>query len=473
MRRALLSISVLSLALAGCAVGPRFHEPPTPQAATNGFAAATPSAASLQPPPDRWWELYQALAHNTDLRVAAANLAQARGALLSSRAGLFPTTQTSAGATYGVSSSQDLADGILGKKPKAGWYYTTQFDASWEVDLFGRVRRAIDAAKQTVQAQAAAQDFVRVSVAAETTRAYVNACAYAEEVAVAKRSLDVVTQTYTITQRQVQLGSASDFDLARAATLVEQTRATIPPLEDQRRSSLYQLAVLTGRPPEQIDEAAAKCAKPPTLAVPLPVGDGQALLRRRPDVREAERNLAAAVSRVDVAVASLYPTITLGGSIGGAGSQLGQMYSSTGLSYGIGPLITWNFPNLIAQQGQIVQAKAVASGALAQFDAAVLTALQDTETALSAYAGEIDRHKALTTARDQAMLAFRLAQVRYQGGEASYLDLLSAEQTLVNADQSLANSDQALASDQVGVFKALGGGWQGAPKPAAKSTWTP
>jgi NodT family efflux transporter outer membrane factor (OMF) lipoprotein len=372
-----------------------------------------------------------------------------------------------------VSSTTDLADSLERKTPVAGWYYTSALDASYEVDLFGRVRRAVQAAKQTVEAQAAAQDFVRVSVAAETTRAYVNACAYAESIAVARHSLDVVSKTFDITKAQLRLGSASDFDVARQGTLLEQTRATIPSLEDQHRAALFQLSVLTGRPPEQIDASAASCAKPPALAEALPMGDGAALLKRRPDVREAERTLAAAVSRVDVAVAGLYPTVSFGGSAGGGGGQLGQMFSTTGLSYGVGPLITWNFPNLIAQQGQVAQAKAVASSALAQFDGTVLSALQETETALSAYAGELDRHRSLVAAEQQAEVAFHLAEVRYKGGEASYLDLLTTEQTLVTAEQSLAASDQALASDQVSVFKALGGGWQGsgtgaAPPPIAR-----
>lgn len=480
MRRALLTTAAFGLALSGCAVGPKYRPPSTP-ASAGAFAAAPAQGVTQQPTPDRWWRLYQdpaidalvqeSLVHNTDLRVAAADLAQARGALLQARAAQFPTTQTSAGATYGVSSTETLLDSLADKRPKPAWYYSSQFDAAYEVDLWGRVRHAIEAARQDVQAVAAAQDVVRVTVAAETTRAYVDACAYAEQIAVARRSLDLVAQTYQITEQQQKLGAASDFDLARAATLVAQTRATIPPLEDQRRASLYQLAVLTGQPPEKIDAAAAQCTKPPQLATPLPVGDGAALLRRRPDVREAERNLASAVSRVGVAVASLYPTITLGGSVGGGSGDLARMFTPQTLSYGVGPLISWSFPNLIAQQGQIAQAKAVASGALAQFDGTVLKALQDAETSLSAYASELDRHQALMTARDQATVAFKLAGVRYQGGEASYLDVLSAEETLVSADQALAASDQALTSDQVGVFKALGGGWQGAPRPSAKSDW--
>jgi NodT family efflux transporter outer membrane factor (OMF) lipoprotein len=468
----------LLVVLAGCAVAPSFHAPARP--ATGVFVAAKPAAAAPGPPPDRWWELYeapeindlvqQALRHNSDLRIAAADLAQARGALLAARAGLFPTTSGSFGPAWGKSTTTNL---VLGTALRPRWFYSAAYDASYEVDLFGRINRGIQAAKADVAARAAAEDFVRVTVAAETTRAYVDACAWAEQIAVAKKSLELVSQTARITADQVRLGSASEFDLARATTLVEQTRATIPPLEDAWRASLFQLAVLTGRPPEQIDAAAARCTKPPTLTAPLPVGDGTSLLRRRPDVREAERNLAAATARVGVAVAELYPVVTLNGSVSGVSTRIDQLFSRRGLSFSLGPLISWSYPNVVAEVGRLRQAKAVASGALAQFDKTVLGALQETETALSAYAAELDRHKALAAARDQAQVAFDLARMRYLGGAASYLDLLTAETTLVSADQDVAASDQRLASNQVSVFKALGGGWRQAPKPAGKSVWTP
>jgi NodT family efflux transporter outer membrane factor (OMF) lipoprotein len=478
---ALASTLVVTLAasLAGCAVGPTYRPAPTPKAGAGPFVAATPAAASPQAPPDRWWALYQdpaldalvqrALVENTDLRVAAANLAAARAALTQARAGFLPTTQATAGASYGVSSSTDLAAEIDHTHPKAGWVDTSGFTAAWELDLFGRIRRSVEAAKGDLQAEAAAADFVRVSVAAETTRAYTDACAYSAELVVARRALDVTTQSLKIITTQRDLGTASDYDVARQATLVEQTRASLPPLETQRRAALYQLSVLTGQPPETIDATASRCDHTPTLATPLPVGDGAALLRRRPDVREAERNLAAATARVGVATAALFPTVSLGGSIAGAGGQPGQMYSSTGLSYGVGPLVTWNVPNLVAAHALVRQAEARQSGALAQFDGTVLKALQDLEQSLSTYAAELDRHAALKAADDQADAAYRLAQLRYKDGSASYLDLLTTEQTLVQAELALAASDEAVATDQVSVFKALGGGWQGAPTPATRS----
>jgi NodT family efflux transporter outer membrane factor (OMF) lipoprotein len=443
-------------------------------AADKGFAAATTTIAGADNPPPNWWRLYNvpaldalvqdALVHNKNLLVAAANLAYARDALAQARAGRYPTTQLTAGAQYGISSLGQVASQIeTGRAATAAGYYTGGLDVSYEVDLFGQIHRAVQAAAANVQAVEAAEDVARISVAAETTRAYVNACAYAQELGVAQQSLSLVTQTYQVTVKESEAGAASDFDVARALSLVEQTRATLPGYEGQRRTALFELAVLTGQPPEAISLAADACKAPPQLATVLPVGDGRAMLRRRPDVRQAERQLASDVPRIGVATANLYPTITLGASAGSSAVTLAGLATQKALTYGLGPGLTWNFPNTAIAQAQIREARATASAAYANFQATVLQALQDTEEALTAYGSELDRNGALKAARGQSEIAFRLATVRYRAGEASYLDLISAQTDLVNASAALAASDQALASDQVTVFKALGGGWEQAP----------
>ena len=193
------------------------------------------------------------------------------------------------------------------------------------------------------------------------------------------------------------------------------------------------------------------------------MGDVQALFKRRPDVRQAERQLAANVARIGVATANLYPTISIGASAETAAGGAGGLTSISNLSYGVGPLLNWTFPNTLVAQAQIREARATASASYANFQATVLQALQDTEEALTTYGAELDRNAALVTARDQSMLAFKLAQVQYDNGAISYLDVLTAETNLVDSNSSLAQSDQALASDQVTVFKALGGGWEQAP----------
>jgi NodT family efflux transporter outer membrane factor (OMF) lipoprotein len=469
-----LLATVAAATLAGCAVGPRYVQPAPPAPEAKTFLSAAPAISTAAAPPPNWWKLYddpaidplvrEALVHNTSLLAAAANLAQARAALLLARSNLLPSTTVSAGGQYGVTETAQIIDRLKGQGPAAAdMLYSAGLDASYEVDLFGRVRRAIQAAKADYEAQAAAQDVSRISVAGETTRAYVNACAYAQELKVAQQALDLVTQTYEVTVRQARDGAASDFDVARAREAVEQVRATLPTFDVQRRTALFQLAVLTGKPPEDISRAADACAAPPKLAVALPVGDVQGLFRRRPDVREAERRLAADVARIGVATADLYPTITIGGSFATAAvtpSGLGRASNNT---FAIGPLLNWSFPNTLAAQAEVREARAQASASYANFQGAVLQALQDVETALTTYADELSRNAALGAVYDQSQIAFKLAQSRYRLGSISYLDLLAAQNDLIKANADLASSVQALGSDQVTVFKALGGGWEQAP----------
>jgi NodT family efflux transporter outer membrane factor (OMF) lipoprotein len=474
VRRLKTAVLLAAAGAAGCAVGPRYAPPTPPHPAGEAFSAAAPAAASPDQPPPDWWKLYQtpamdqlvqdALTHNRNLLVAVANLAEARGALTLARANLFPSTTLSGGAQYGVSSDAAFAADLKNVGPAApGWLYTPGIDVSYEVDLFGRVRRTIEAAKADVQAQQAAADATRISVAGETTRAYVNACAYAEELAVARQSLRIVTGTFDITLKQQRDGTASDLDVARIRSQVAQVEASLPTYEGQRRTALFQLAVLTGRPPEEISQAADKCTAPPKLNQVLPVGDVASLFRRRPDVRQAERQLAANVARIGVATADLYPTISIGASAESGAGSLAGLGARRNLSYEVGPLLNWTFPNTLAAQGEIREARAAASASYANFQATVLQALQDVETALTSYANELDRNASLKVAVDQSQAALKITQAQFQLGRISYLDVLTAQTDFINASAALAASDQAIASDQVTLFKALGGGWEQAP----------
>lgn len=461
------------LLLGACAVGPPYA-PPKPAASSSGpFVSAAAGAATGQPLPDDWWRLYQdpvldrlvqrALVENRDLRVAAANLENARALIGEARAGLFPSTDVSAGADYGRSAAANAAAAAKGQQAKDQWTYDAGFAAAYEVDLFGRVRRAIEAARADADAVQAAEDAVRISVAAQTTQAYVDLCAAAQQAAVARQSLEVVRQTYDITVRQRDAGAVSDFDVARAATLLRQSEAAIPVFDGQRRVALYELAALLGLAPADAPADAAACRGPPTLSQPLPVGDGAALIRRRPDVREAERRLAGDTARIGVATANLYPAVSLNGSVATAASVPSQLTAHSAVSFGLGPLITWSFPNTALAHAQIRAARATAQASLAGFDSAVLQALKETEQALSTYSADLDRHGSLAAARDEADRALSLAQVQQRAGAISFLDLLQAETVAVAADQALAAADQQVASDQVAVFKALGGGWETAP----------
>ena len=469
------SLAPLTLALAAsaCAVGPNYRAPQTPTDAGAPFVSATPAIATADQPPADWWRLYddptldglvqEALSENQDLKVAAANLLRASGVLAQARAGLFPTTELSANDLWGKSSSADLVASLTGTKAEPAWLGSGALNVSYEVDIFGRIRRSIEAARADAAASAEAENVVRITVAAETARAYADACAFAEQADAARKSAAIAQQVLGLTRRMRDLGSRSDFDVASAAAAYDQAAAAVPTFEGEHRAQLYELAVLTGRPPAEISQAAAACQTPPTIRTPLPVGDGAALLKRRPDVREADRTLAADTARIGVATADFYPTVSLTGNAASSGASLRQIASASSFSYQLGPLITWSFPNLLVARAEVIQARAQASGDIAQFNAVVLNALKETEQALSAYDAELSRRGALIANLTDNQRAFELAQVQLQRGAIGFPDLLVTERNLEAARAELAASDQALVEDQVAVFQSLGGGWEDAP----------
>lgn len=492
---------VAATTLGGCAVGPDYQRPaPIPQS-SGLFVTPTGALTRAGEARDDWWALYddrnidrlvrEAFAANTDLRQAIARLAQSRAVLAEAHTQALPATLTSGGARYrrgtitGAGAAQGITGSGLGTNPEEGSgssgsavsggsgtsdvagsspvaqpVYSAGFDVAYELDLFGRIRRSIEAARADAAAQAAALDYVRVTVAAETTQAYVGACAAAEELAVAKQSLAIARQSLALYRARARYGALAPFDVDRVAALVEQAGAAIPPIENQRRAALFSLALVTGKTPSQIDAAADRCTAPPKLLTPIPVGDGASLIARRPDVREAERTLAAQTARIGVATADLYPRISLGGSVAANGTSLANAISKQGLSFALGPLISWTFPNTAAAHARIAQARAQAAGALAAFDGSVLGALSETERALSTYATEADRNARLRAARDRQQDAYKLIEVRGRFGALSPIDVLDTERTLIQAQSDLAASDAALVDDSVAVFRALGGGWQ-------------
>ena len=255
--------------------------------------------------------------------------------------------------------------------------------------------RLIQAARADAEALAAVRDTTRITVAAETARAYADACSAARQLIVARNTLDVQAQTYDLTERLYTAGRGTPLDVARARAQQETTRATLPQFVAARQGALYRLAVLTGQTPETLIPAAAACIKAPLLIRPIPVGDGAALLKRRPDIRQAERTLAAETARIGVATADLFPRISLGAGVSSSAFKPGNLGTSSSIAFNVGPLLSWSFPNVAAVLAQIKQARAQAESALATFDGTVLAALQDTEVALADYAGETDRNAAL------------------------------------------------------------------------------
>jgi NodT family efflux transporter outer membrane factor (OMF) lipoprotein len=457
----------------GCAVGPDYHTAKPVEGAEAPLVSTSATAETVAEPPDDWWQLYhdeklngllqEAFGANTDLRVAAANLMASRAVLSAVKSERWPQTQAEASALYGRDAQTDEILEVDGKDPQNVELYKGILGVGYEVDLFGRVKRSIEAARADDEAVRATRDTVKIVVAAETARAYAQVCAVGEELTVAHHSLDVVTREANITTNRNEAGAGSEFDVVRAQELVEQVGASIPPLEGQRQDALFELAAVLGRPPSKAPTEVTSCVLPPRLADLIPVGDGTALLRRRPDVREAERRLAAATARIGVATADLYPRIQLQGLIGGVNTEFNNFANNKGIAWGVGPALSWTFPNQAVPRARIRQAKAGAAAALARFDGIVLQALKEAEQALATYRSELDHRQALTRAQQRAQRAFDIAHQQFIAGAISDIDLLTTEQQLIATDAAVAGSDAALVLDQVGVFKALGGGWRNAP----------
>jgi NodT family efflux transporter outer membrane factor (OMF) lipoprotein len=430
-------------------------------------AAETPA-----PPPDAWWRLYndprldalvqEALQANRTLAAADANFAAARAVLSAVHANRYPSTAAFAGGLYGRDAVTDEILELGGHAPQTFWLFEDVIESAYEVDLFGRVHRAIEVANANADSVAAARDSVRVVVAAETARAYAALCALGEQLDVAHHSLDVVSHEADITVQRHEAGANSAYDVARAQALVAETRSSIPELEGQRRASLFELTAVLGRTPAAAPKELEACVTPPRLVALIPVGDGSALIKRRPDVRQAERRLAAATAEIGVATADLYPTIRLVGLYGGAATELSQLNTNAGRTWGIGPSISWSFPNMAGPRARVRQARAAQAAALASFDATVLGALKETEQALALYGAALETRQSLGDARDRIHEAFSMAHDQFLAGAQSNLDLLTTEQSLVALDAAVAASDAGLVLDQIAVFKALGGGWRAA-----------
>jgi NodT family efflux transporter outer membrane factor (OMF) lipoprotein len=458
-----LILATSALALAACASGPDYvPKPVSPAAAAPFVSTAGPAVAANAQPEGKWWRLYNdpvldrlvtdALAANTDVRVAAARLAKARALLREERGAREPQVGVGGSAQYGRGPGPQLPG-----QDRTSFNTSAGLDVAYEVDLFGRIGRRIEAARGEVAASSADVDAVRVAIAAETARAYADATSSAERIAVAEHIVELLDRSLSLTERRHQVGLANGLDIARIAALRDQRRAEIPLLQAQRQAALFRLATLTGRAPRELPAEAAARKTTLQLTRPIPVGDGASLLARRPDVRAAERRLAAATARIGVATADLYPRITLGGSAGASGTGL-NLFSNP-LSWLVGPLINWT-ANRSAARARVAGAQADAQASLAAFDGTILEALQETETALSNYQQSLARRDSLRAARDQAQAAAKITRARQREGDISSLELLDAERTAADAEAALAQADASIAAAQVDVFRALGGGWE-------------
>jgi len=457
-----LSAGLLSV-LAGCSGasgGPSMQLAAQPAPRLSGESPA--------PLPDRWWQLYRdpqldalverALRQNKDLEAAAAHVDALLARLDQADGERTPSTALDYGLGYGRSRDDQTLAQATDRHAGAQWSHTPQFSLSYTLDLWGEVRYRIAAARADAQVARAVEDELRVTVAAQTARAYAQACVYGQRAQVQAHSVQLLEQSVEVTRKLQNAGAATDLDLARLNGLLEETRAPLPMFNARRNSALFELAVLSGLPPQQVVQHT--CAHGPQLQAPLPVGEGWALVQRRADIRRAEAQLRSATSSIGVARAELYPRVTFGAMLGSSASSLGKLGDSHAAVYALGPLVSWRLPNRQIAQARVSQREAEARQALAQFDSTVLTALKQVEQAMALYQGEQQRRQSLAQALDNNRRAFELASRSYRAGVLDALQLLDSERSLVSLEASVAQADLRLINRQVDLFQALGGGWQ-------------
>ncbi|SDE08624.1 efflux transporter, outer membrane factor (OMF) lipoprotein, NodT family [Paraburkholderia lycopersici] len=364
----------------------------------------------------------------------------------------------SGGTTATIERTQESAEEYLqsGKIPVV-YGGDVGIGVSYEVDLFGKIRRGIEAAQADSQAMEAAKDVVKVAVVADVVRAYVESCSAAEEQLIAEESLSVGQLRADAMRKLRDAGRVAQIDVSKEETKVSILRAGMPVFAARRRIAQYKLAALLSRAPSDLPPAVFSCHDVPELLRPMPIGDSTSMLRRRPDVRQAERKLAAATARIGVAVAELYPSITIGASAGSTGI-LGDLLSPSTNHWALGPLINWTFPEN-GQRARVRMAQAQAGGALAELDGAVLNALRETQTSLAAYSADYQRVVSLQTAYESEMNTLAQTRRLQAAGRESVLSTLDASGDLASLHASLAAQQGQVALDQVQLFEALGGGW--------------
>jgi NodT family efflux transporter outer membrane factor (OMF) lipoprotein len=448
---------------AACTVGPDYvrPEPPLPEGWQTPVADVT-----TVPGVDfgRWWEAFgdpelsglvaRAATANLDLAQAAGRVAEAQALYGATASAQFPSLDAESDVLRQRSSVNALFPG-----GSEDTLYQIGVSASWEVDLFGRVRRAVESAGASVEASDDDRRAVLVAVIAEVARAYVDARTLQRRLAVARDNLESQGQIVELTRIRFEGGIASSLDVAQAESVYASTRTVIPPFEATLAQQFNRLAVLLGENPGGVSAELAQPAPIPSPPAALTVALPADVVRQRPDVRQAERELAAQTAQIGVATADLYPRLTLLGSFGFDATQLADLFEGPSRSYSVGPSLRWNVFDAGRIRSPIGAEEARAAQALARYEQTILLAFEEVENALVAFARLRDEQAATADAIAAANLSLDLSTALYKDGLADFQNVLDAQRTVLQFEDQLARVDGALVQSLVQLYRALGGGW--------------
>jgi multidrug efflux system outer membrane protein len=477
-----LLLASIALILAGCTVGPDYHGAPSVTAPAQSFVRADGSAAATAPTA-QWWTalgdaqlnqlIAQTLATNPGVDVARARVREARANLRQQTATGLPTTGASAAylRTANVSSllgsgSSSSGGSNSGSTANTGSsdsgalnLYVVGFDATWELDFFGGNRRAVEGASATVAASEAQVADAIVSLTAEVAQSYVALCDARERLKLTQQSYDIEAHLVELMKLRRAGGAATDLDVVRVTNQLDTTRAMLPALRAAISEQLNRLAALTARAPGALDTQLADVGPVPAPPATTNIGDPVALLRRRPDIRIAERQLAQHTAAVGQSVAAEFPKVSLFGTVGFAATHPQDLFNSGNFTYLAGPLLQWTPWDFGRNRARVAQANAARDEAEASYRQTVLNALADAETSLARYGQQRDAVTDLALARASAQESYRLTELRLRGGTAATTDVLDADTRRTQADLSYQQGLAQLTQDYVALQKSLGLGW--------------
>jgi NodT family efflux transporter outer membrane factor (OMF) lipoprotein len=464
------AVALGALLLGACAAGPDYRGPP-PVDTGSGWTQpdrAAPAPVGLS----TWWTtlgdptldrlVTTALADNLDVRQAQARIAEERALRDHAAGGLAPAIGTGGSVTRRRQSENGpLPIGAIPGMARDQTIYDAGFDAGWEIDLFGRTRRSVQGAAARLQAAQDDAAGVRVSIAAEVARSYLSLRGAQHELAAREAAVTALTHTADLVSRRVRAGDAAQADVDAAQARRDAAAAGLPAIQARARAAALGLGVLLGAPPERELALLDTNAAPVTLA-PIPVGQRADLLRRRPDVRAAERRLAARSADIGVATAELFPKLSIGASGGFQALDASQLFESASQRFSIMPLISWRVFDGGRVRAEIRASEAREQQAALGYEKAVLAALGDAERALGDYRLGLDAVRRQQAALEAARRSYAHAQARYAVGDVALTDLLAEERVLRDAEDGYARTHTAAAIDLVALYKALGGGWDSA-----------
>ena len=460
-----LVLPVVTGILAGCAVGPNY-QPPKSTTPASWSETQLGGATNSMPPVTEWWKTFndpvlnslisRAVTNNLDLRIAEGRLREVRAIRAGAYWNLAPTI-TGAG---GYHDQQESKNAPYVAPPFHTDLYDAHFDASWEIDIFGGLRREVQEANALFQTVEEDRHAVLVSTLAEVARNYIEVRGYQRRYTIATDNIKAQTEAVEIARARFNAGLTSELDVKQAEALLATTRSQLPALETSAKQGIHQLGVLLGQPPGALLAELTGSAPVPVTPPVVPVGLPSELLRRRPDVRRAERQLAADTAVIGVATAELFPKFALLGTGGLQSLSAGNWLTGGSKYWTAGPTMTWRIFDLGHVHSQIRAANAHAEQTLAAYEKTVLVAFNDVEDALVAYANEQVRQRALAEAVAANRRALELANELYTKGLGNFLNVLDAERSLYQTTDQLADSERAVADNLVALYKALGGGWE-------------